>query len=133
MKLKLISDGTIEGTKLINKDTGETLENVSFIRFSADANDNLTFLDLKLFNIEVEINSPQTKIIESKYNKFADCFEANFCQKQDVKIDSSDGSIHHTVIKDTKSNIPIGAVQKVAWSVDTFSSITEGVIEKIKI
>lgn len=41
MKLKIISNGnidTVAGTKVINEDTGELLEGVHYVEWSADVN-----------------------------------------------------------------------------------------------
>ena len=37
MKIKIVSDGTVIGTKIVNVDTEEILENVSSISLKADA------------------------------------------------------------------------------------------------
>ena len=57
MKLKIISDGTNTGTKLIDEDTGETISGISSLTWEASANEALTKITVELFNIPVEIVS----------------------------------------------------------------------------
>jgi hypothetical protein len=37
MKLKIISDGTFNNTKIINIETGEEIKNISYVRFTHKA------------------------------------------------------------------------------------------------
>lgn len=55
MKLKLVSDGTKTGTKLIDEDTGEMVHGVSRVSWEADAKEHITKTTVEFFNIPVEI------------------------------------------------------------------------------
>lgn len=57
MKLKIVSDGTREGTKLIDENSGEMIHGVSEIIWSANPNNTMTKTTIKFFNIPVEIIS----------------------------------------------------------------------------
>lgn len=57
MNLKVISDGTETGTKLINADTGEMIHGVSKITVCADCTDQLVKTTVEYFNIPVEITT----------------------------------------------------------------------------
>lgn len=57
MKLKIISDGTNAGTKLVNAETGEMVNLISKITWGAMANEALTTASVELFNIPVEITT----------------------------------------------------------------------------
>lgn len=59
MKLKFISDGTPEGTKLVDEN-GNKIEHVSSVEWKVEAGNEGFFipeLSIKLFDVEVEINS----------------------------------------------------------------------------
>lgn len=56
MKLKLISDGTNTGTKLIDEDTGEMVHGISKLTWEANSNDMITKTTVEFFNIPVELD-----------------------------------------------------------------------------
>jgi hypothetical protein len=56
MKLKIISDGSTSGTKLINAATNEAIPFVQNIKFEADLNSNLVRAIIVVSNIEVDAN-----------------------------------------------------------------------------
>lgn len=60
MKLKIISDGTNSGTKLINQETGESVELVQEIQWFLDVNEVYSLATIKLAKIPVEIVSEAT-------------------------------------------------------------------------
>lgn len=55
MKLKLISDGTPNGTKIVNSETGEELEDVYSAHFIAKANHS-PYLIMKVWMPQVSID-----------------------------------------------------------------------------
>lgn len=118
MKLKLISDGTNKGTKLIDEETGEMVHGISKISFKADVNDATTKVNVEFFNIPVDITS------KAKIELF-ECIEPNYDIKRiktfdrKVKIVSE---LHKNMaltgyakISDADTGDIVSAVQKVEW------------------
>ena len=58
MKLKIISDGTIAGTQVINAENGERVENVQAVSWRGDVNGSL-FSEgtIRIMAMEAEITS----------------------------------------------------------------------------
>jgi hypothetical protein len=61
MKIKIKSDGTVDGTKITNAETGEAIDNVRAMTISADADTRefrvfLEFLDSST-DIDVEVET----------------------------------------------------------------------------
>ena len=54
MRLKVISDGSPAGTKCVNAETGETIENVQCIAVEIDAREGVS-VHLKVVLLEVDI------------------------------------------------------------------------------
>jgi hypothetical protein len=65
MKVKIISDGTSKGTKIINAETGETIENVRGATWKCSVG-HLAEVILDMINIPVEIEGKTIK--EEKNN-----------------------------------------------------------------
>lgn len=55
MKLKVISDGTALGTKVINAETGEAIENISRISWELDASVYIAQAVIEVIEIPVEL------------------------------------------------------------------------------
>lgn len=55
MKLMIVSDGTREGTKVVNKETMEVVENVQSIVWVGNANADVTVCDIRFNNIPVDL------------------------------------------------------------------------------
>lgn len=55
MKLKIISDGTIIGTKIINEENGELLPGVTSIDINIDANNKFVTCNIKLIDVKLEL------------------------------------------------------------------------------
>ena len=55
MLLKIVSDGTPWGTKVVDAATGETVENVQAISWDVDAARGLSRMEMRAVNIPVEI------------------------------------------------------------------------------
>ncbi len=57
MRIKIISDGTVHGTQIVNADTGEEIEYVVRAEWKivASAPRNLATATLELWNVPVEI------------------------------------------------------------------------------
>ena len=57
MKLKIISDGTNTGTKLIDEDTGEMIHGISKLTWEVNVENFTTKVGVEFFNIPVEFVS----------------------------------------------------------------------------
>ena len=69
MKLKIVSDGTPYHTTVVNAATGEPIENVIRIKWSADACDLLTLAELTVLApmVEFECTAPVIKRFHPTY------------------------------------------------------------------
>lgn len=120
MKLKLISDGTNTGTKLIDEDTGEMIHGISKLSWEADINNiAVTKTTVEFFNVPVEIVSP-VKVDLLDYN--SDYTELKVSKSFDKKVkitsENRDGkTIPATCVKihDADTGEIVGAVQKIKW------------------
>ena len=54
MKVKIISDGTASGTKLIDQETGKSIEDITSITWSVSV-DELAQVNVKFINVPVEV------------------------------------------------------------------------------
>ena len=54
MRVKIISDGTVTGTKVVDAKTGETVEGVDRVRFVADAAHDSIQAVIHVVNPEIE-------------------------------------------------------------------------------
>jgi hypothetical protein len=70
MKLKVISDGTIFGTRVINQDTGEELKGVVSIKWgvSCDEPNRLAWVALRLINTPVELTGDAIDVMPEAIN-----------------------------------------------------------------
>ena len=64
MKVKIISDGTSNGTKVVNVETGEVIENVTRIFWEVNVG-SLAKAHIQIINCEVEVEA-EGKIIKRK-------------------------------------------------------------------
>lgn len=55
MKIKIISDGFPHNTKVVNAETGESIDGVTYIQWTCDARDGIATLVLLLSDIAVEV------------------------------------------------------------------------------
>ncbi len=131
MKLKIISDGTNAGTKLIDEDTGEAIGGISKLIWEANATDVLTKTTIELFNIPVEILSKaEVDLYECKSPNWGMEFSKSF--EKNVKLESKLADCKAVLSTDTKitdadTNESVGAIQEVKWE-----ATPEGVTTKIK-
>lgn len=54
MKLKVISDGTAQGTKVVNAETGEELENVFGVQWSLDVRNGQSVATIGVMQVMME-------------------------------------------------------------------------------
>lgn len=132
MRLKLVSDGTNTGTKLIDEDTGEMVHGISKITWEANAKDVVTKTTVEFFNIPVDIQSKAevhlqewvsvepTINSQNKLESSLDFAETRSFEK-DIKIVSEANkntgivTASKTLVKDAPTDIAVGAVQSVRW------------------
>ena len=55
MKLKVVSDGTMQGTRIVDEATGEAIENVVSVEIRIDARTRLSTLVLELEYPEINV------------------------------------------------------------------------------
>jgi len=132
MKLKLISDGTCIGTKLIDEDTGEMVHGISKINCKMDAKDTLSTVTVEFFNIPVEIQALADVNI-TKYDNAKGDFTFSKTIKKLAKIVSElKGAIvstHSAKVFDVDSGKTVGAVQNVSFEATTEK--VEMIMEKL--
>lgn len=120
MKLKIISDGTNTGTKLIDEDTGEMIHMVQKITYEATADDTFPKVTIELINVPVEIVSEaDVDLYEYTGPSFKETHTKSFAKK--VRIISKPSNKKYCLNTDTKiydadTNELVGAIQKVKWS-----------------
>lgn len=120
MKLKLISDGTSVGSKLIDEDTGETVHGISKLIYEVDANELLSKVTVEFFNIPVEITSKfEVELLD--YDKVKQDWTELIVVKtfeKEAKIVSETKPPHISVLStstkviDVETGKNVGAVQK---------------------
>ena len=114
MKLKIISDGTNTGTKLIDEETGQMVHGISKITWTADAEELLTKTCIEFFNIPIEFTS-DARVEVLGFDKEPD---SNFEKKVKVLTEEFDSiAITTSQIKvfDAETNQPMGCVLKAEW------------------
>lgn len=57
MRIKIISDGTAVGTRVVDRDTGEQLRNVIGIRWRIADYDDRAIAQIEFSNVEVELEA----------------------------------------------------------------------------
>jgi hypothetical protein len=130
MKLKIISDGTNAGTKLIDEDTGEMVHLIQKLSWQADAAGHSTKVVIELLNVLVEIT---TKAEVELSEIAAPSWEAKFSKsfEKEIKIKSEpvkeNSFTPFTVIRDAQTDEVIGAIQKIKWK-----ATPKGIKAKIK-
>lgn len=131
MKLKIISDGTNAGTRLIDEDTGEAIPLIQKLTWEADAKDLCTKVTVELLNIPVEIVSKsEVELLDFDANelKLIKTFE------KDIKIVSErkgKTSVPHTSILDIQTNKKVEAIQEIKWEANI--SETKAKLSKFKV
>lgn len=61
MKVKIISDGTPPGTRVVNADTGEPIEHVTAIEWKIDVRDLATAV-IRLRDVDVDVVGEATTV-----------------------------------------------------------------------
>lgn len=135
MKLKIISDGTNTGTKLIDEDTGQVVSLIQKLTWECDATDVVTKVSIDLLNIPVEIVAKaDVDLLELKPdNQYTKPFLTKTFEKE-IKIVSEDKGSNSFVpfvkIYDNVTGDPVGAIQEVKWEATPRGSRAQ--VRKIK-
>jgi hypothetical protein len=122
MKLKLISDGTNIGTKLINEDTGEAVSGISQISWEAKPEDPITKVVVEFFNIPVEIATKAdvdlfefTEANNWEEPIYSKSFEKDIIIKSELK--NSKAVLSHSIkIINPETNEQSSGVQSIKWT-----------------
>lgn len=130
MKLKIISDGTKLGTKLVNEETGEPVQLVQSIEWETNFSDTIPIATIKIAMPKVDLTS-MAKVSSFAYSQSSDNFEFSNDEAKKVKVVSYD-EIYKIKITDENEQALAG-VQQIKWKVDVKSNDTEMTIQKIKI
>lgn len=135
MKLKIISDGTNKGTKLIDEDTGEVVHLIQKLSLEIDANEPCTKVTIELLDVPVEITSKaKVDLFElGKENNYTiPTYSKSF--EKEIKIVSESprkvGLVPFTKIYDVETNEQVGAIQKIEWEATPSQIKTK--VKKIK-
>lgn len=117
MKLKLISDGTSIGTKLIDEDTGEQIHGISKISCNLDVKDTLSKVNVEFFNIPVEIET-KSSVDVFHYTKDNSFKEPIYLKTEEKNIKITTESKDKIVLTSScrifdTDNKQMGAVQSV--------------------
>lgn len=123
MKLKIISDGTNAGTKLIDEDTGEMIHLIQKLTWEANAEEVCTKITVEFINIPVEIVSKaEVDLIEYvDQGKSWEPVHTKTFEKQIKVVSEKKGNAFtpYTTIHDAQTNEQIGAVQEIKWEANT--------------
>ena len=66
MKLKIISDGTMSGTKVVDEKTGEILEGVRYVKWNADV-DCFSIAQIEIISPKIEITLLEAEVSFNEY------------------------------------------------------------------
>jgi hypothetical protein len=56
MKIKIIGDGSLANTQVLNAETGERLENVYFVSWKLDGRDGCSIVNLVIRNVPIDVS-----------------------------------------------------------------------------
>jgi hypothetical protein len=125
MKLKIISDGTSTGTKLINEESGEIIRFVQKISWSASMADFLTYTSIDLVNVPVDI---VTKAEIHELDIYDE--ECNVYESEVRIVTNVDNIPEELMIYDNKTQTPIGSISEISLEITTDS--IKAKIKKVK-
>ena len=135
MKLKIISDGTNVGTKLIDEDTGEMIHGISKLTWEANVKEIVSKVNVEFFNIPVEIVSKaEVNLLEwdSETGELphTKTFDKNVRVVNKLKENMLSTLVYDVIIYDSDTNEKIGAIQEIKWEATPEGSKAK--IKKIK-
>jgi hypothetical protein len=136
MKLKLYSDGTNNGTRVIDEDTGEMVHGILKLNWEANAEELITKVGVEFFSIPVEITTKadvdlyewdkttgditHTKSFEKTVRIVSEKLQENLLAVPTI----------NTFVYDVETNEKVGAIQKITW--EATPSGSKAKIKKIK-
>lgn len=131
MKLKIISDGTNIGTRLVDEDSGEPIPLIQKLTWEASADGfNLTKVTVEILNIPVEITA-KADVELMDYDQANWELKPTKSFEKEIKIISEspkgNGFAPITKICDAQTNEAVGAIQEVKWE-----AIPDGQKAKVK-
>lgn len=114
MKLKIISDGTNAGTKLLDEDSGESIPLIQKLTWETDSSGfGLSKVTVELLNVPVEI---VTKADVDLYEIWpTEHLSKSFEKEVKVVSEKLDIGAPVTKIFDNQTQEQIGAVQEIKW------------------
>lgn len=119
MKLKIVSDGTNTGTKLIDEETGEKVHGISKLTWEAGMQDPVTKVTVEFFNIPVEFIS-KAEVDLHEWDPATEEYSHTKSFEKNVKVISNpkDGPavpVCNVRITDNDTNERVSAVQEIKW------------------
>ena len=129
MKLKIISDGTIDGTKVIDKETNSSLERISEIIWEVDASTYITKATITVINPDVDISSLFsliTKEFNSESQLFEETISDGYCQI------NSEGTPANVISKDINNKTIVG-ICGITWRASAIDKTIIGNLKKFKL
>lgn len=121
MRLKIISDGTNAGTKLIDEDSGEMIHLIQKLTWEADAKEMMTKITVEFINIPVEIVS-KAEVELLDYDEENWELKTSKTFEKEIKIVSErkgQAFTPHVKIFDAQTNQQVSAIQEVKWEANT--------------
>jgi hypothetical protein len=135
MKLKIISDGTNTGTKLIDEISGKTIQFVQKITCSASIRDFLVYTTIDLVKVPIDVVA-MAEIHEFDLNdKECNVYDAEIrivTNEVEQKIGDVVYGIDELFIYDNKTQTPISAISDISLEITTDSDYVKAKIKKIK-
>lgn len=68
MKIKIVSDGTVRGTKVVNADTGDWIEGITAIEWRVEAGARTARANIEMMKIPVEMAATVDKATTKYFN-----------------------------------------------------------------
>lgn len=130
MKLKIVSDGTFEGTKVIDKETGQTINQISMVEFQVDIN-GLPKATIEFTDIEVDIISP-TIADRSRFDKSNNYVKSNYVGAYNCETHITHNGGYDTKISNSTTKELIGGVQFYYWAAATHNRSNAAKIEYLE-
>lgn len=113
MKLKIISDGTNAGTKLIDQDTGESVPLIQKITWEVSADGfGLSKTTIELLNVPVEIVA---KADVESHDPWPQHVVKFFEREVKITSETQKGKAPDTKIFDNQTQEQVSAIQEVKW------------------
>lgn len=133
MNLKLVSNGTPEGTHLIDSESGEIVTGVHSVEWEANVNSPANLLTVRFNNVPAEITTAVTANVKD-WDQDTNDFIVKASISENVVATSKvvDGlcSPNDTLVCNAQTGEAIGAIQKINVKIDPQACIAT--MERIK-